>query len=96
MNTINLRCSLKVPKAQSWHFIVKALAMEDSLKDIVTDSDIFEIVDHNDVYIMTHHSKMHEDCRELFAFDKTEVIPTDIMYKALVSTLKNSWAEMLI
>lgn len=96
MNTINLRCSLKVPKAQSWHFVVKSLAMDDSLKEIITDSDIFEIVDHGDVYIMTHHSKMHEDCRELFAFEKDNRIPVDVMYKALVTTLKNAWVEHLI
>jgi hypothetical protein len=96
MNTLNLRCSLNVPKAQTWFFIVKSLLMDSSLKDIVTDSDVFEIVDHDDVYIMTHHSKMYEDCRELFAFEKDNTIPAHIMYSALVSTLKNTWAEHLI
>lgn len=96
MNTINLRCSLKVPNAQSWHFVVKSLAMDESLKEIVTDNDVFEIVDHDDVYIMTHHSKMYDDCRELFAFEKDNRIPSKIMYSALVSTLKTAWVEHLI
>lgn len=47
-------------------------------------------------HIMTHHSKMHEDCRELFAFEKDNRIPADVMYKALVTTLKNAWVEHLI
>lgn len=96
MNTINLRCSIKVPNAQSWHFIVKSLAMDESLNDIITDSDIFEIVDHGDAYIMTHHSKLFEDCRELFAFAKDDVVPAQIMYSVLVSTLRHSWVEHLI
>ncbi len=96
MNTINLRCSLNVPKAQTWFFIVKSLLMDSSLKEIVTDNDVFEIVDHDDVYIMTHHSKMYEDCRELFAFEKDNRIPSKIMYSALVSTLKTAWVEHLI
>ena len=96
MNTLNLRCSLSVPKAQTWFFIIKSLIMDSSLKDIVTDSDIFEIAEHDDVYIMTHHSKMYEDCRELFAFGKDDIIAAHIMYSVLVSTLKNSWVEHLI
>lgn len=87
---------MKVPNSQQWFFMVKSLAMDESLSDIITDSDIFEIVDHGDVYIMTHHSKMFEDCRELFAFDKDEKIPMSVMYDALYKTLKHSWAEELI
>ena len=96
MNTINLRCSIKVPNAQNWHFIVKSLGMDVSLNDIITDSDIFEIVDHGDAYVMTHHSKLFEDCRELFAFDKNDRVPSQIMYSVLVSTLKSAWVEHLI
>lgn len=96
MNTINLRCDLKVPNSQSWHFIVKSLAMDESLSEIITDHDIFEIVDHGDAYVMTHHSKLFEDCRELFAFDKNDRVPSQIMYSVLVSTLKSSWVEHLI
>lgn len=93
---MNLRCSIKVPNAQSWHFVVKSLAMEDKLKDVITDNDIFEIVEHDEVYVMTHHSKLYEDCREIFAFDKDARIEAPIMYKALVWGLKNAWVEHLI
>ena len=85
-----------MPNSQSWHFVVKSLAMDESLKDIVADNDIFEIVDHGDAYVMTHHSKMFEDCRELFAFDKVDKVSAKIMYSVLVSTLKSSWVEHLI
>lgn len=87
---------MTVPNAQSWHFVVKSLAMEDKLKDVITDSDIFEIVDNGEVYIMTHHSKMYEDHRQVFAFDKDAKIEAPVMYKALVWGLNNAWAEHLI
>ncbi len=87
---------MKVPNAQSWHFTVKSLAMDENLKDVLTDNDVFEIVDHGDVYIMTHHSKMFEDCRELFAFEKDTRVPAYIMYRTLFHTMKDAWAEHLI
>lgn len=96
MNTINLRCSLDVPNAQSWHFAVKALAMDATLKDIIAESDIFEFIDHVAAYVMVHHSKMHKDSKELFALDKNTRVPAYVMYRTLVHTLKDAWAEQLI
>lgn len=96
MNTINLRCDLKVPNSQGWFFVIKSLAMDDRLKEIITDSDIFEIVEHKEAYVMTHHSKQHEDCRELFAFAKDHHVEIPVMYQVLTHCLKNAWCEHLI
>jgi hypothetical protein len=95
VNTIKFDSPL-IPGSQSWYFVIKSLAMDDSINGFITQSDRFSIRIEDDMCIMYHYNHECDEERPLFCFKNGTNPGGKIMYQTLVHTIKETWAEHFV
>lgn len=95
---INIKTSFR--NDQSFYFFCKSLHLADTgLADFLQFDDtiiVDEHIENENILVVYYLQCKTSDTRALFCFDKNNVPPGDKMFKALVQSIKDAFAEEFI